>query len=96
MAFEPIDNNFVHRNFNDRRAGGNSKNRSVGESLYDPKKLEKIRRQKQKETEHGQFKDQGYGDSKGLGGTKVPRKPKNPKDPMPARAVAIKHEVKGY
>ena len=33
---------------------------------------------------------------RGLGGTKVPRKPKSPKTPMPARAVAIKHQVKGY
>jgi len=30
------------------------------------------------------------------GGTKVPRKPNTPKSPMPARAVAIKHEVRGY
>ena len=41
--------------------------------------------------------EDGYGHwPKGIGGTKVPSKPKNPKDPMPARAVAIKHEVKGY
>lgn len=32
----------------------------------------------------------------GFGGVKIPRKPKNPKSPMPARAVALKHEVKGY
>ena len=33
---------------------------------------------------------------KGTGGVKVPRKPKGPRHPMPARAVAVKHEVKGY
>ena len=33
---------------------------------------------------------------RGMGGTKVPRKPKPPKTPMPARAVAMTHQVKGY
>ena len=74
MAFEPIDKNFVSRNFNDRRVGG----KPYGmQSQVNP--------------------EEGYGRwPKGLGGTKVSRKPKYPKSPMPARAVAIKHEVKGY
>ena len=33
---------------------------------------------------------------KGIGGVKLPRKPRGPRHPMPARAVAVKHEVKGY
>lgn len=51
---------------------------------------------------NGQYppSDKGYGHwpdkPKGTGGTKLPRKPKNPKTPMPAKAVAIKHELKGY
>lgn len=36
------------------------------------------------------------GKDKGTGGLRVPRKPKPPKSPMPARAVAVKHKVSGY
>ena len=58
MSFEPIDKQFIARNFNDRRVGG---------------------------------KPLGKGTN-----VKAPRKPRGPHDPMPARAVAIKHEVNGY
>jgi hypothetical protein len=34
--------------------------------------------------------------SPGSGTTKLPRKPKSPHSPVPGRAVALKHEVKGY
>jgi hypothetical protein len=41
-----------HNLFNDRRVGGRAKNRAVGESLYDPKKIAEIRKEKQKENQH--------------------------------------------
>ena len=73
MAFEPIDNSFIYRNFNDRRTGGKPYGKGTKPD------------------------EEGYGFwPKGFGGTKVPRKPKNPKGPMPARAVAMQHEMKGY
>jgi len=94
MQFEPIDNNFISRHFNDRRAGGTSQNRAVGKNLYDPKKLAELRMQEQKDNRH----QPPYGETgrPNAGGTKVPKKPKTPKGPMPARAIAMKHELKGY
>ena len=35
-------------------------------------------------------------EGRGIGGAKVPRKPKGPRYPMPAKAVAMSHKVKGY
>lgn len=34
-----FERNQPHNIFNDRRVGGKSKNRAVGESLYNPKKI---------------------------------------------------------
>lgn len=75
MAFEPIGEGYVSRNFNDRRIGG--------------KPFDKMQYRKP---------DEGYGHwpPRGTGGVNLPRKPKGPKTPMPARAIAMKHEVKGY
>ena len=78
MSYEPIDKQFIARNFNDRRVGGKPLGKGTNENP-------------------------GYGHwpkdnrpPKGNGGVKAPRKPRGPHDPMPARAVAIKHEVNGY
>lgn len=94
MAFEPIDKDYINRNFNDRRVNGKSKNRAVGENLYNPKKIAELRMQEQKNNQH---KPPKRGNGKpDTGGIMATRKPRGPHDPMPARAVAIKHEVKGY
>jgi|688.fasta_scaffold2041554_2 hypothetical protein len=68
--------------FNDRRIG--KKPHGKG-SQYNP----------EDGYEHWPKGSYGHGPY-GSDGTKVPSKPKNPKNPMPARAVAIEHEVKGY
>lgn len=85
--FRPIDEGYVSRNFNDRRIGGRNTNRAFGQSY---KKEQEPKYVAPHTPDRKQFPD------KGIGGTKVPRTPKTPRSPMPARAVAVKHRVKGY
>lgn len=79
--FNPIGHDYINRNFNDRRISGKQY-----KSTYKAKE------------QHFDNKGNPYRrpPEGGIGGTKIPRKPKPPKTPMPARAVAVKHEIKGY
>ena len=79
--FNPIGHDYINRNFNDRRISGKQY-----KSTYKAKE------------QHFDNKGNPYRrpPEGGIGGTKIPRKPKPPRTPMPARAVAVKHEIKGY
>ena len=79
--FNPIGDDYISRNFNDRRISG-----------------KQYRNMPKSKEQHFDMKGSPYRrpPEGGIGGTKVPRKPKPPKTPMPARAVAVKHEIKGY
>ncbi|CAB4166969.1 hypothetical protein UFOVP964_68 [uncultured Caudovirales phage] len=78
MSFDPIDHNFINRNFNDRR-----KNQNVS----------KIKGYPHQGATEG-YPKPGEKPERGHGGAQLPRKPKTPKSPISNRAVAMKHNLK--
>lgn len=85
--FGQFERHQPHNIFNDRRIGGKSNNRAVGENLYDPKKLAELRMQEQTNNQHKPPK--GGNGKPDAGGTRVPKKPK-PKLPSNPMALKIK------